>query len=394
MRRRLSTSLTSLVAVFALAAGVLVFASVPREMPAYAAQEDLLSCSPTSPHIYNLRSPDTPPAGAQRLNRVERYDVTDPPSGPGEADVIADFTGRISERINGFGIGRDADGNGRYLYFVSSDIDRDVTRNIYRYDLLTETLDTIPVPYNVWLPDSEHVIRHGAVDPSTGVYYLTTHRSGAGQENRFSVIAYNPAVDPGEPELDDGSPNPDYPENVWIAGTIDTPGAPGVSGDMAFDSKGNLFYVVGQNETAALYTGPGGQLPTRPDQPDVAMVLTHTGDAAGAGSNGVGVAYGQYGYLFESYVSSNVRRVDPSTGDDLETLSSVGPGQPGSGSGGASTDLASCTAPSTITVRKNITGRENPGDQFSMSVTSSSAGPRPAATCSARRTSRSDRCRC
>ncbi|NEE03468.1 DUF5979 domain-containing protein [Phytoactinopolyspora halotolerans] len=355
-----------------LVSSALVMAGVAQPPPpAVAAVEDLLSCSPTSPYVYNLRSPDNPPSGAERLNRVERYDVTDPPSGPDEADVIADFTGEIDERINGLGIGRDDDGNGRYLLFVSSDIDRDVTRNIYRYDLLTQTLETIPIPHNVYVPDSEHVVRHGAVDQSTGVYYFTTHRTGAGQETLFTLIAYNAAVDPGSPFLEDGSPNPDYPENVWIAGTVNTPDAPGVSGDLAFDSKGNIFYIVGQDQTAALYTGPGGQLPTNPEQPDVAVVLAHVGDAAGAGSNGVGVAYGQYGYLYESYVSANVREVDPSTGADLATLSNLGPGQTGSGSGsgGASTDLASCIAPSTLTVRKNVTGRENPDDQFSLSLT-------------------------
>lgn len=105
--------------------------------------EDLLECAPTSPYVYNLRSPDNQVNGG-RINQVERINTTDD-----SRETIVDFTGDILEQINALGIGRDAQGRGRYLYFTTHIIggtgpggqpvesDR---RYVYQYDLLTEEL--------------------------------------------------------------------------------------------------------------------------------------------------------------------------------------------------------------------------------------------------------------
>ncbi|WP_300345686.1 hypothetical protein [Nesterenkonia sp.] len=110
-----SRLLGGLTALLLLTTGiVLVDFSEPE--PAEAAVEDLLECAPTSPYVYNLRSPDNPVNGG-RVNQVERINTTD-----GSREVIVDFTGDILEQINARGIGRDAQGRGRYLYFTTHNI--------------------------------------------------------------------------------------------------------------------------------------------------------------------------------------------------------------------------------------------------------------------------------
>lgn len=61
--------------------------------------------------------------------------------------------------------------------------------------------------------------------------------------------------------------------------------------------------------------------------------------------------------------------MDPSTGQSVGVVTNLAPAQPGSGAGGgASTDLASCASPSTLTVRKNVHSRAQDTDQFQLSA--------------------------
>ncbi|PRI10043.1 hypothetical protein B4915_14085 [Leucobacter massiliensis] len=351
--------------------GLVVTELASAPTPAQAAASDLLDCTPSSPYVYNLRSPDQT-VGGQRVNRVERVNVT-----TGEVEVIADFSAAtapddlvIEEQVNGLGIRRDELGRGRWLVFSTSNIsDLSGTRNVYQYDLLTETLVSTRIPDEIWSADSNHTTRHGAVDLSTGMYYTATHRSNS---DEFTLIAY---------DLD--------AEEVWLAGHLRTPGATGSSGDMAFDSLGNLYFIVGGQSAARQFTAPAGTLPTEPGQ-QIEFTLTDTGGAATddaapqqrpplSRTNGVGVAFGPYGYLYETFASGFLYRVDPSSGvivpdaavrpQDV-ALVDLGPAQPGSTArGGSSTDLATCASPSTIEVRKFVNHREKDSDQFTMSVT-------------------------
>lgn len=119
------------------------------------------------------------------------------------------------------------------------------------------------------------------MDHSTGIYYFATSQSGT---NAFSLVAYDPTS-----------------QQVWLAGDIHTPGAVGDSGDMAFDSLGNLYFIVGAGSTAHLYTAEAGALPSSYGE-TADVTLTRTGSSAGvSGSNGVGVAYGHYGYLYVTF---------------------------------------------------------------------------------------------
>ena len=363
-----------------LATGATAMDLAGTEQPAAAAEADLLECAPTSPYVYNLRSPDGL-VGGQRVNRVERVDVN-----TGEVVTIADFTAGIAaaenviaEQVNALGIRRDEQGRGRWLVFATSNIGNSAdsgqpprpqdVRNVYQYDLLTEELTATRIPDSIWAADSNHITRHGAIDLSTGTYYFATHRNNS---DEFTLIAY---------DLDT--------HDVWLAGHLLTPGASGSSGDMAFDSLGRLYFVVGGQNAAQQFTAPSGVLPTTPGE-QVDLTLTASSGAATdtaasqqspplSPTNGVGVAFGPYGYLYETFGSGFGYRVDPSTGqvvpDDVvrpqdDALVDLSPAQPGSTArGGSSTDLATCASPSTLEVRKFVNHREDDTDQFTLSVT-------------------------
>ena len=373
------TRLVALLASALLAATGLTLTSTPTSAPAAAAEADLLECTPASPYVYSLRSPDGL-VGGQRVNRVERIDVT-----TGQVEVVADFSpgvasaeSTITEQVNGLGIRRDEQGRGRWLVFSTSNIGNAANpdqpprpqdiRNVYQYDLLTGELTATRIPDSIWAADSNHTTRHGAIDLSTGIYYTATHRNNT---DEFTLIAY---------DLTSGE--------VWLAGHLETPDASGSSGDMAFDSLGNLYFVVGGQSSARQFTAPAGSLPTAPGQ-QVELTLTDTGGAATdeaapqqtppiARTNGVGVAFGPYGYLYETFASGFLYRVDPSTGNivpDSEVrqqdvaLADLSPAQAGSTArGGASTDLATCASPSTLEVRKFVNHRDEPGDQFTIAA--------------------------
>ncbi|WP_300345685.1 hypothetical protein [Nesterenkonia sp.] len=117
---------------------------------------------------------------------------------------------------------------------------------MYQYDLLTEELTSTRIDEELWDPDYNHIVRHGAVDYSTGIYYFATSHNDP-TSDAFALLAYNPNAEDGE-----GA--------VWRAGQLHTPNAFGDSGDMAFDSLGNLYFIVGAGSDATLYTAEGGQL--------------------------------------------------------------------------------------------------------------------------------------
>lgn len=367
MRQQLGAS----IAVFALIAGTAVLDVAAGDPPANAAAADVANCAPDSPFIYNLHSENGSPSGTDdptgRSNRIERVDVT-----TGATAVAVDLSAgadRLTQQLNGLGIS----GDGERFYFVSHSIDRragetidseDSLRRIYVYDLLSDTLESVRIPWNVWDPGADHIARHGAVDPATGIYYFATSVQDADLATEtMDLVAYDPEAPEGDPTLPDGSPDPDYPHNVWLAGSITAPGVRGNSGDMAFDQYGNLVFVISRTDSVgSVFTVPRAQMPDVPGQSSDLVGKAVAGLApAQAGGNAVGLAFGQYGYLYLSYTDGTLNRIDPSTGETTTTIGSVP-----LGGGGRTTDLASCATPSSLTVVKDIEHRYQPDDQFTL----------------------------
>ncbi|KNC20156.1 hypothetical protein AC792_02460 [Arthrobacter sp. RIT-PI-e] len=191
----------------------------------------------------------------------------------------------------------------------------------------------------------------GAVDLSNGRYLFGKFNSG-----RFHIWSFT--------ETNTTAPRFAYVGSFAAASTS-------ANGDMAFDAAGNL-YVVGTpptdttatTSTATIYTisratlaaANGGSLAVGASTP---KTLTGT-DAPFAAANGV--AFSPRGTLYLGNAGS-AYEFDANTGQRV-------PGTPRVAVN--STDLASCTTPSTITVQKNVVARQVPGDQFTLTAATGS----------------------
>lgn len=177
----------------------------------------------------------------------------------------------------------------------------------------------------------------GAINPANGLYYY-----GGYSGSNLLLYSFDPATGTAS--------------NVPVA-TIATPSQPtgGTNGDITFDPAGNLYYVASSTSEFALYS-LGGPAPAD-------GTATRLAGASGLGGSAVnGIAFGSDGFLYVGQ-STLVRQVNPVTGtltgNDLVL-----------GGGVSSSDLASCAeAPSSLTVKKNVTGRRAGTDQFSVTAT-------------------------
>ncbi|RKQ94298.1 hypothetical protein U746_0032 [Mycolicibacterium mucogenicum 261Sha1.1M5] len=146
---------------------------------------------------------------------------------------------------------------------------------------------------------------------------------------------------------------------VWTGLTPSAAGSD-TNGDLAFDSAGNLFVVASGAVThlltitaADLAAATGGELRAQRTTPGTIAL-----------KNLNGIAFDSDGSVFLGN-GTTVQRYDPT---NWQLLSTHTTGLTDS------TDLASCNSPATIEVTKNVGGRVNPGDQFSLWLSNTATG--------------------
>lgn len=189
----------------------------------------------------------------------------------------------------------------------------------------------------------------GAIDLASGRYLFGTFANS--QFYLWSFTETNPAG-----------------TRFAYVGAFPTGSAPNGNGDMAFDSRGNLYVVgaatVNSTNSATIYTvtaetlaaAGGGTLAV-----NTSSTKPSTGtDAAFANINGI--AFSPRGTVYLSNAGSAYefdattwRRVD---GTPRVAVNSV--------------DLAGCSSPPTITVQKNVVGRQAASDQFTLTASAGS----------------------
>lgn len=142
--------------------------------------------------------------------------------------------------------------------------------------------------------------------------------------------------------------------------------APNGNGDMAFDNRGNLYVLgaatVNNASSAAIFTitadalagASGGTLAVSTSATRALNGL----DATPAFGNVNGIAFSPRGTI---YLSSNTStyEFDPTSWTRVANSPRVD---------FASTDLASCNSPGTVTVQKNVVGRAATNDQFQLAL--------------------------
>jgi LPXTG-motif cell wall-anchored protein len=193
----------------------------------------------------------------------------------------------------------------------------------------------------------------GAIDLSTGRYLFGTFANS--QFYLWSFTEANPAA-----------------TRFAFVGSFPTGSAPNGNGDMAFDGRGNLYVVgaatVNSTNSATIYTvtaetlaaASGGALAV-----NTSTVKATTGtDAAFANINGI--AFSPRGTVYLSNAGSAYEF-------DATTWRRV-PGTPRVAVN--SVDLAGCSSPPTLTLQKNVVGRQAASDQFTLTA---SAGSPPSA---------------
>ncbi|RJT88624.1 LPXTG cell wall anchor domain-containing protein [Cryobacterium melibiosiphilum] len=189
----------------------------------------------------------------------------------------------------------------------------------------------------------------GAIDLASGRYLFGTFANS--QFYLWSFTESNPAA-----------------TRFAFVGAVPTGAAPNGNGDMAFDARGNLYVVgaatVNSTSGATIYTvtaetlaaASGGTLVV---SASTTKPLTGT-DAAFANVNGI--AFSPRGTVYLSNAGS-VYEFDATTWRRVNGTPRVAVN---------SVDLAGCSSPPTITVQKNVVGRQAASDQFTLTASAGS----------------------
>ncbi|RUQ98267.1 hypothetical protein ELQ94_14780 [Labedella endophytica] len=176
----------------------------------------------------------------------------------------------------------------------------------------------------------------GGVDPVSGLFYF----GGQSDGSTFTFATYDPATNSASTDLL----------------TVTAPNAPGGNGDVAFDSRGNLYVVSSSATAAQVYRVDAEQLAAGGEV--TATTVGPVIDDAGTALNSM--AFADDGYMYIAGSGANgFLQVNPITGAILERRNlTIG-----------ITDLATNAVPFTASVTTELPdGRFNPDDQFTVSI--------------------------
>jgi len=210
------------------------------------------------------------------------------------------------------------------------------------YDRTAESFSTVEAPVG-----ADIFIFGGAVNPNNGLYYV------AGSSSTADVLyAFNPAT------------------GQWLGRLGSTPLQSGGqrSGDIAFDSQGNLYILQGGSAagvTNSIVVAAAADVPSAPG--DVAFPSSLLTNLPGAPSgNYNGIAFAANGFLYAQATSANTQllQVNPNDGT---IVSSVGQSS-SAGRIDRFGDLGGCATPPVLTAQKNIEGRLAANDQFTLTI--------------------------
>lgn len=197
----------------------------------------------------------------------------------------------------------------------------------------------------------------GGVSPvdSSGKYYFGGYTSTDSEGTRFQLFSYS---------YDESTQSSSVTYVGYVQITSDLNAS---NGDLAFDSKGNL-YLLWNNASAGksrIISVEASELQNH--QLGQPLSAGHTKTISSViGSQYNGLAFNNTGAVFIQYSTSSstyVAAINPDTGEYVSSvirLSEVGQG----------VDLASCQTPPTIqSLRKDVVGRVVDTDQFALSIT-------------------------
>ncbi|WP_175472164.1 MULTISPECIES: Ig-like domain-containing protein [unclassified Curtobacterium] len=196
--------------------------------------------------------------------------------------------------------------------------------------------------------DAVRSIIRGAVDPSTGLYYLGGNY-GSAPDNNAWLGAYDPAT------------------KKYIGQVGQLSGLKDGNGDFAFSTRGLLFVVAADT----VYRVNAETMPTTPGTAPIGTTAIAT---LPAGTTSPGIAFSSDGYLYVSNAvqtnnvwTTTIYQLDPTSGAEIRRF-------PINGDYRAS-DLATCNYADTLTGQASIDDRWNSGDQFGLAITGGGITP-------------------
>jgi len=225
---------------------------------------------------------------------------------------------------------------------------------VEKYDPVSGTISTLGTI--AVTPGAPLYFIGGAVDPTTGVYWLQSYNQSTGW---YHFYAFDPATGQSLGLMFS------YPWNNATQVGLNYNG----NGDIAFDSTGRLYVLMSDGVTRSQIRMFAPPLPSGTQTASAGTLLVSTVGSVTVQSNGI--AFGADGYLYAQSLDGPsgqavIRKFDPTTGS---AVSSTNVTMPNGTAAKDLRDLASCAMPSTLTLRKDIVGRKNAGDQFALAIT-------------------------
>lgn len=247
--------------------------------------------------------------------------------------------------VNGIGIG--ADGSSAYAYERTNG-EHDISA-ILQY---TPSTGWTKIANSSFTTGLNRSLVTGAVDLSTGNYlfggYNTVNQGYGQQSTSFELFEYVVAS------------HAFLPLGSFTVDNLDRS-----NGDMAFDAAGNL-YVVQSGSQTNIYSVTAANVKSAEsaqsaDHQIPALKVSSLQGSSTVISDVNGIAYDSDGTIYLGN-GSTLARYDPTTWKPIRPNQEMDVN-------GASTDLASCNSPSTLTIRKNLpNGRALTNDQFTLSA--------------------------
>ncbi|MGC3994262.1 MAG: tandem-95 repeat protein [Propionicimonas sp.] len=262
-------------------------------------------------------------------NVTENGDLIRVNTSTGAASAIGNFASGTTVKLNALGIS----GDGGTAYAISDAASGSAT--VYTWKNATGATTSTPI---TGLNSSLVTIKAGAVDPSTGAYWLG---AGVGSTSGEAFYLYKVDLSSGKAVL--------AATTTWL----------GKNADMAFDAKGNLYLAVSSTaEAGALREIKAGDLSgTNPTYTTLANNLPK--------SQYPGVAFASDGYLYMSLSGSTystLYKFNPTSGASVSSQEITSYGR-------FFADLGSCATPTVMdAVKKKVVDRKASGDQFTVSL--------------------------
>lgn len=305
---------------FGLTAPIVLF--IPKQ--AQAADQTAFTCAPG--YVYSQQS------------NGKVYSTADGTTLSGWSSL-----GRFSS-VNGIGIG--ADGSSAYAYERTNG-DTEISA-ILQYTPSTGWTKIANSGFTTGLKGS---LVTGAVDLSTGNYLFGGYDVSWHVNQRLTSFKLFEYVVASHAFLSLGS---------FTVDNLDRS-----NGDMAFDAAGNLYVVQsGRRTNIYLVTAANVKSAESAQSADHQIPAPKVSSLQGTStviSNVNGIAYDSDGTIYLGN-GSTLARYDPVTWKQIGSNQKMDVN-------GASTDLASCNSPSTLTIRKNLpNGRALTNDQFTLSA--------------------------